>query len=65
MWPENPPTSLNVLADRLSDTQVRILLEELDCACYGGDSLARDFDKTTRTRKMAKVKSALEDLYQN
>jgi hypothetical protein len=67
-WPEHPPTGLNALAERLSDTQLTPLLQELDRACYTlsdwhGAALAQALKVGPSIKKTSAKKPTLGGLY--
>ncbi len=68
-WPDNPPTGLNALVQRLNDSQLSILLRDLDRACYTsttweGNTLANTLTKLPTAEKNVTVdKSQLGALY--
>ena len=35
-WPQDPPLGIQALSDRLDDAELKLLLKELDRACYAG-----------------------------
>lgn len=70
IWKENPPTGLNVLAKKLSNSQITELLEELDRACYGGGSwngkpLAQIVIRSSKELKTENTEPRLKDLYED
>jgi hypothetical protein len=67
-WPKNPPSGINILAQKLADPKLTPLLEQLDRACYGnfewhGETLALALTTLPTETKTKKSDLDLDRLY--